>query len=57
MDIGPRGALHVINGTMMGDHSDNVGPKDDGIGYRWVSITTRQISISALPTWMVLLYP
>ncbi len=48
MDIGPRGALHVINGTMMGDHSDNVGPKNDGIGYRWVSLTTKQIAT----TWV-----
>ena len=48
MDIGPRGALHVINGTMMGDHSDNLGPKNDGIGHRWVSITTKQIAT----TWV-----
>jgi len=48
MDIGPRGALHVINGAMMGDHSDNVGRKNDGIGYRWVSITNRQIAT----TWV-----
>ncbi len=33
---------------MMGDHSDNVGPKNDGIGYRLVSITNKQIAT----TWV-----
>jgi hypothetical protein len=48
MSLDTRGVLHVINGSMVGDHSDDVGPKKDGIGYRWVALTTDKIST----TWI-----
>lgn len=48
MSLDKRGILHVINGTMVGDHSDDVGPKHDGIGYRWVRITSDKI----VTTWI-----
>ena len=50
MSLDRRGALHVTNGAMMGDHSDNVGPKNDGIGYRWVRIDRRKL----VTTWIQL---
>ena len=48
MSLDLRGALHVTNGAMMGDHSDNVGPKNDGVGYRWVRIDREKI----VTTWI-----
>jgi len=48
MSLDARGVLHVINGSMVGDHSDDVGPKKDGIGYRWVVMTPDKIST----TWI-----
>lgn len=41
-----RGVLHVINGTMYADHSDEIGPKQDGTGYRWVEIDAEGIQTS-----------
>jgi len=48
MSLDRRGALHVTNGAMIGDHSDNIGPKNDGIGYRWVRIDSRKL----VTTWI-----
>lgn len=48
LSLDKRRVLHVINGAMVGDHSDDIGPKQDGIGYRWVSIAAGTIST----TWM-----
>lgn len=48
MSLDSRGVLHVINGAMVGDHSDDVGSKKDGIGYRWVALTNDKIST----TWI-----
>jgi len=48
MGLDSRGVLHVINGAMVNDHSDDIGPKKDGVGYRWVSLTDEQIST----TWI-----
>ncbi len=43
MSLDERHVLHVINGPMVGDHSDDIGPKQDGKGYRWVTITNDKI--------------
>lgn len=48
MALDRRGALHVTNAPMIGDHSDNVGPKNDGIGYRWVRIDRKRL----ITTWI-----
>jgi hypothetical protein len=42
-NLDSRKVLRVLTGSMMGDHSDNVGPKKDGIGYRWVTISSDDI--------------
>ena len=48
MSLDRRGALHATNAAMMGDHSDNIGPKNDGIGYRWVRIDSKRL----ITTWI-----
>lgn len=48
MSLDRRGALHVTNGAMIGDHSDNIGPKNDGFGYRWVRIDGTRLAT----TWI-----
>jgi len=49
MNLDKRGVLHVINGAMVNDHSDDIGPKKDGIGYRWVTLTDRTVSTTWIP--------
>lgn len=49
MSLDARGVLHVINGAMINDHSDDIGPKKDGIGYRWVTLSDRTVSTTWIP--------